>query len=70
MKLWHWGSVHETGLDALKTSIDKDIVLAYPNYSQEFEVYTDNSKFQPGAVIIQKNRPLAFFSRQLSKAQQ
>jgi arginine deiminase len=70
MKLWHWGSVHETGLDTLKTAIDKDIVLAYPNYSQEFEVYTDTSKFQPGAVITQKNRPLAFFSRQLNKAQQ
>jgi hypothetical protein len=44
--------------------------LAYPNYSEEFEIFTDGSKKQLGAVITQKNRPLAFFSRKLSEAQQ
>ena len=51
-------------------AISKDVVLAYPDYSQGFEVYTDSSKYQLGAVIMQKNRPLMFFSRKLSKAQQ
>ncbi len=37
---------------------------------QGFEVYTDSSKLQLGAVITQANRPLAFFSRKLSPAQQ
>ena len=44
--------------------------MAYPDYSQRFEIYTDSSKFQLGAVITQNNRPLAFFSRKLNTAQQ
>ena len=43
--------------------------MAYPDYSQEFEIYTDGSKTQLGAVITQNNRPIAFFSRKLSEAQ-
>jgi hypothetical protein len=35
-----------------------------------FEIYTDASTTQLGAVIAQDNRPLAFFSRKLSKTQQ
>ncbi len=43
--------------------------MAYPDYSEVFEIYTDASSKQLGAVIIQKNRPNAFFSRKLSIAQ-
>jgi hypothetical protein len=42
--------------------------LAYPDYSEVFEIYTDASSKQLGAVITQKNRPIAFFSRKLSVA--
>jgi hypothetical protein len=35
-----------------------------------FEIYTDASSTQLGAVITQDNRPIAFFSRKLSKTQQ
>ncbi len=44
--------------------------MANPDYSQGFEIYTDSSKLQLGAIITQQNRPLAFFSRKLSPAQQ
>jgi hypothetical protein len=43
--------------------------LAYPDFSKEFEIYTDGSSHQIGAVITQDNRPLAFFSRKLTKCQ-
>ena len=46
------------------------MVLAYPDFDKEFEIYTDGSKKQLGAVITQRGRPLAFFSRKLSKCQQ
>ena len=44
--------------------------MAYHDYSQGFEIYTDSSKLQLRAVITQQNRLLAFFSRKLSPAQQ
>ncbi len=42
--------------------------MAYPDYSEVFEIYNASSK-QLGAVITQKNRPIVFFSRKLSVAQ-
>ena len=44
--------------------------MAYPDYSKEFEIYTDASSKQMGAVITQKNRPIAFFRGKLSEMQQ
>ncbi len=35
-----------------------------------FGIYTDASSMQLGGVITQDNRPIAFFSRKLSKMQQ
>eukprot|EP00804_Cyclotella_cryptica_P014321 CCRYP_019546-RA/>CCRYP_019546-RA protein AED:0.40 eAED:0.40 QI:0/-1/0/1/-1/0/1/0/111 len=51
-------------------AIAKDVVLAYPDFSKEFEIYTDASSKQLGSVITQGKRPLAFFSRKLSVTQQ
>ena len=47
----------------------KDVVLAYPDFTKPFEIYTDTSTMQLGAVITQDNRPIAFFSRKLSETQ-
>ncbi len=46
------------------------VVLAYPDCSQGFEIYTDSSKFQLGAVNTQNNRPWAFFSCKPNTVQQ
>ena len=69
-KPWHWEEVHQKAFDDVKATIAKDVTLAYPDYSQGFEIYTDGSKRQLGAVITQNNRPIAFFSRKLSACQQ
>ena len=41
----------------------------YPIYGELFEIYTDASTRQLGAVITQNGRPIAFFSRKLSSPQ-
>ncbi len=48
---WHWDEVHQRAFNHVKATITKDVVLAYPDYSKVFEIYTDASSKQPGAVI-------------------
>ncbi len=57
---WNWDEVHQRAFDHVKATITKDVVLAYPDYSKVFEIYTDASSKQLGAVITQDNRPIAF----------
>ncbi len=66
---WHWDEVHERAFNHVKATITKDVVLAYPDYSKVFEIYTDASSKQLRAVITQDNRTIAFFSWKLSNAQ-
>ncbi len=66
---WHWDEVHQRAFDHVKATIAKDVVLAYPDFSKVFEIYTDASSKQLGAVITQDNRPIVFFSRKLSDTQ-
>ncbi len=64
--LWHWDQVHQRAFNHVKATITKEVVLAYPNYSKVFEIYTDASSKQLGALITQDNRPIVFFSWKLS----
>jgi hypothetical protein len=66
---WHWDEVHQRSFNHVKATIAKDVVLAYPDYSKVFEIYTDASSKLLGAVITQDIRPIAFFSRKLSNMQ-
>jgi hypothetical protein len=66
---WHWEEAHQRAFNHVKATIAKDAVLAYPDYSKVFEIYTDASSKQLGAVITQDNRPIAFFSWKLSDTQ-
>ena len=40
---WHWNKIHQQEFDSVKATITKDVTLAYPDYTQGFEVYTDSS---------------------------
>ena len=66
---WRWDPIHQKAFDNVKATIAKKVVLAYPDFSKPFEIYTDASTKQLGAVITQDNRPIAFFSRKLSITQ-
>ena len=48
----------------------RGIVLTYPDFIETFKIYTNDSAFQLGAVISQKGKPIAFYSRKLTDAQQ
>ena len=69
-KPWHWDEVHQKAFDNAKASIAKEVILAYPDFSKVFEIFTDASTKQLGSVITQENQPIAFFSRKLTETQQ
>jgi hypothetical protein len=66
---WHWDEVHQRAFDHVKATIAREAVLAYPDFSKVFEIYTNALSKQLGAVITQENRPIAFFSQKLSTMQ-
>ncbi len=68
-KPWQWDSIHQEAFDSVKKTIAKEVVVAYPDSTKPFDIYTDASTKQLGAVITQDNRPITFFSRKLSSAQ-
>ncbi len=69
-KPWRWDPIHQQAFDNVKAAIANETVLAYPDFLKPFEIYTDASSTQLGAMITQDNMPIAFFSRKLSKTQQ
>jgi hypothetical protein len=69
-KPWRWDPIHQQVFDNVKAAITQEVVLAYPDFSKPFDIYTDASATQLGAVIAQYNRPISFFSKKLSEMQQ
>lgn len=53
----------------LKLMVLEEVFLTYPDWSKPFDIHTDASDKQLGAVISQDEKPIAFFSRRLSKSQ-
>ncbi len=50
-----WDEVHQKAFNHIKSTIAKEVILAYADYSKVFEIYTDASRKQLGAVITQVN---------------
>jgi hypothetical protein len=49
--------------------VNKETLLAFPDFEKESHVYTDASNKQLGAVIMQEVKLLDFYSRKLNSAQ-
>ena len=59
---WEWTDVHQKAFDTMKRIIANKVQMAYPDFNKLFEIYTDASKYQLGAVIVQDDKPIAFYS--------
>ena len=36
---WYWDDKHQTTFDEIKKTIARDVILAYPNFDEEFVIY-------------------------------
>jgi hypothetical protein len=43
---WRWDSIDQQAFDNIKTTIAKELVLAYLDFTKPFEIYTDASTMQ------------------------
>ena len=68
-KKFTWTNEHQKAFDDMKAVMAKETILNYPKFDQCFDIHTDASNRQLGAVISQNGKPLAFYSRKLSSAQ-
>ena len=66
---WQWGLKEKNAFEEIKRIISAETILAFPDFQKPFHVHTDASDYQLGAVIMQENKPLAFYSRKLNDAQ-
>ena len=66
---WNWTQECQESFDEIKRVISQETLLAFPDFTKTFHIYTDASDYQLGAVIMQEGKPLAFYSRKLNAAQ-
>lgn len=57
---FQWGGKQQKYFDALMKKIVTAPILALPDIQQLFEIETDASGYEIGAVLLQKGKPICF----------
>ena len=58
--------VEQDDFNKIKWIVARNTLLTYPDFIEAFKIHTDASTFQLGAFIIQKEKPINFYSRKLT----
>ena len=66
---YKWTEKEQRAFEEAKRMLQKETMLAYPKFGETFHIYADASDTQLGGVIMQDNKPLAFYTRKLNNAQ-
>ena len=64
-----WTDVEQKAFDNIKRDVSQDTLLAYPDFNERFDIHTDYSDYQLGAVISQNGKPIDFYIRKLTGPQ-
>ena len=63
---FEWGTKQQEAFDLLKSELTSSPILVLPNFNETFEIDCDASGVGIGAVLIQLERPIAYFSEKLN----
>ena len=68
-----WGVAEQSAFEAVKQALTNPPVLAFPDVSKPYVLYTDSSQFAYGATLVQDQgkgeQPICFFSHKLNAAE-
>ncbi|GJR96491.1 ty3-gypsy retrotransposon protein [Tanacetum coccineum] len=67
---FRWGEAEAAAFESLKLQLTMTTVLSLPNFDQTFIVETDVADAGIGAVLLQNDRPICYFSHRLGPRMQ
>ncbi|KAE8697362.1 hypothetical protein F3Y22_tig00110621pilonHSYRG00135 [Hibiscus syriacus] len=68
-KVWEWSMTYHNSFEKLKEAMVSEPVLALPDYTKPFVVFTDASDVAIGGVLMQEGHPVAYESRKLNETE-
>eukprot|EP00957_Ditylum_brightwellii_P077468 5886185-Ditylum_brightwellii.AAC.1 len=66
---FQWTPIHQKDFDEMKAVMVFDAIITYPNHNLLFQIYTDASNYQMGAVVMQNGKVVVYWSRKLNESQ-
>ena len=58
-----------TAFKVIKKIVAGDVILHYPDFAKQFEINTDCSNYQIGAIINQGERLVTYWSKKFTESQ-
>ena len=61
-----WNKIKQEVFEEIEQIVARNILLAYPDFNEEFNIRINASKFQLGSVISQEGKPIYLYIGKLT----